>query len=85
VGGEMGDQRFAGWDPIFWAHHTMVDRVWALWQLQHPGDVPRREHLRKGLNYFRDMTVADTLNYTDLGYDYAVAEVLVHDAGEHGG
>jgi tyrosinase len=85
VGGEMGDQRFAGWDPIFWAHHTMVDRVWALWQLKHPGDVPRRVHLRKGLNYFRDMTVADTLNYTDLGYDYAVAEILVHDEGEHGG
>jgi tyrosinase len=78
VGGEMTDQRFAGWDPIFWAHHTMVDRLWALWQLAHPGDNPRREHLAKGLNYFKDMTVADTLNFTDLGYDYAATEVLVH-------
>jgi tyrosinase len=77
VGGEMNDQRFAGWDPIFWAHHTMVDRLWALWQLKHPGDNPRREHLGKGLNYFKDMTVADTLNFTDLGYDYAATEVLV--------
>jgi len=77
VGGEMGDQRFAGWDPIFWAHHTMVDRLWALWQLAHPGDNPRLEHLSKGLNYFRDMTVLETLNFTDLGYDYAVTEVLV--------
>jgi tyrosinase len=78
VGGEMQDQRFASFDPVFWAHHTMVDRLWALWQLKHPGDNPRGEHLDKGLNYFKDMTVADTLNVTDLGYDYAVTEVLVH-------
>jgi tyrosinase len=79
VGGEMTNQMFAAYDPIFWAHHAMVDRLWALWQLDHPGDNPRREHLGKGLNYFKDMTVADTLNVTDLGYDYAVAEVLVHE------
>jgi tyrosinase len=78
VGGEMGDQRYAGWDPIFWAHHTMVDRLWAIWQVSHPGDNPRRSHLPKGLSYFKDLTVADTLNVTDLGYDYAMAEVLVH-------
>ncbi len=78
VGGEMGDQRFAGWDPLFWAHHTMIDRLWALWQVSHPGSNPRREHLTKGLGYFKDMTIADTLNVTTLGYDYAVAEVLVH-------
>jgi tyrosinase len=77
VGGEMTDQAFAGWDPIFWAHHTMVDRLWALWQVGNPGDNPRREHLSKGLNYFKDMTVADTLNVTDLGYDYAASELLV--------
>ena len=80
VGGEMTDQRFAGWDPIFWAHHCMVDRLWALWQLAHPGDNPRIEHLDKGLNYFKDMTVRGTLNFTDLGYDYAATEVLVHAA-----
>jgi|GEM_PF-929527 len=80
VGGEMVDQRFAGWDPIFWAHHTMVDRLWALWQLQHPGDNPAAEHLPKGLNYFKDMTVADTLDFARLGYDYAADEVLVQAA-----
>jgi tyrosinase len=78
VGGEMRDQAFAGWDPIFWAHHTMVDRLWALWQGEHRGDNPRAEHLPKGLNYFKNMTVAETLDVTDLGYDYAADEVLVH-------
>jgi tyrosinase len=79
VGGEMQDQRFAGFDPIFWSHHAMVDRLWAIWQLTHSGDNPRREHILKGLNYFKDMTVADVLNVTDLGYDYAVSEVLIHE------
>lgn len=78
VGGEMRDQRFAGWDPLFWAHHAMVDRLWALWQNDNPGATPRSEHLGRGLNYFKNMTVAETLEVTDLGYDYAVTEVLVH-------
>lgn len=81
VGGTMGNQRFAGWDPLFWAHQTMIDRLWAIWQLAHPGDNPRRRHLDKGLNYFKDMTVADTLGFEDLGYEYAVSEVLVHTGG----
>jgi tyrosinase len=78
VGGEFANQRFAGWDPLFWAHHTMVDRLWAPWQIDNPGATPRREHLPKGLNYFKDMTVEATLDVTDLGYDYAATEVLVH-------
>jgi tyrosinase len=77
MSGTMEDQQFAGWDPIFWAHHTMVDRLWALWQLTHPGDNPRAVHLPKGLNYFKDMTVEATLDFTSLGYDYAATEVLV--------
>lgn len=81
VGGEMEDQPFAGWDPLFWAHHTMVDRLWALWQLGHPGDNPRLSLLSSGLNYFKDMTVEDTLDFSQLGYDYAQAEVLVLSGG----
>jgi tyrosinase len=78
VGGSMASQKFAGWDPIFWAHHSMVDRLWALWQIDNPGGDPRHVHLDKGLNYFKDMTVRGTLDVTDLGYDYAATEVLVH-------
>ena len=76
VGGSMVDPRFAAWDPIFWAHHCMIDRLWALWQNDHPGARPRDEHLDRGLSFFDDMTVRETLNITDLGYDYAATEVL---------
>ncbi|KAK7952804.1 uncharacterized protein PG986_008532 [Apiospora aurea] len=24
-------------DPVFWLHHTQVDRLWALWQQRNPG------------------------------------------------
>lgn len=31
VGGDMGQFATAALDPIFWAHHANVDRVWYLW------------------------------------------------------
>ena len=31
VGGFMGDPDTAGYDPIFWLHHTNIDRVWEIW------------------------------------------------------
>jgi hypothetical protein len=37
VGGDMGDFATAGLDPIFWAHHCNVDRVWWLWLNQGGG------------------------------------------------
>ncbi|SFL24726.1 tyrosinase [Nitrosomonas aestuarii] len=42
---KVGDMRSvisAGYDPIFWLHHSMVDKVWFDWQALHPGvSVPR--------------------------------------------
>ena len=32
VGGSMGQVPTAAFDPIFWSHHSMVDRIWYLWQ-----------------------------------------------------
>jgi tyrosinase len=72
TGGHMGMIPFAAFDPIFWAHHTMVDRLWRLWQLRHPGGRPPRSILDEALPPFR-MTVRQTLDVTALGYDYAVA------------
>lgn len=45
VGGTMGVVAFAAYDPIFWAHHGMIDRLWYLWQLQHPGGGPSPQDL----------------------------------------
>ncbi|KAG0642710.1 hypothetical protein HOY80DRAFT_881126 [Tuber brumale] len=36
-GGHMSYPDYAAFDPIFWLHHTNVDRIFALWQVLHPG------------------------------------------------
>lgn len=72
VGGTMSQVDFAAYDPIFWAHHTMVDRLWRLWQTRHPGAGPPAVILDEALPPFR-MTVRQTLSVTALGYDYAGA------------
>jgi tyrosinase len=32
----MGDLFTSTNDPLFWMHHTNMDRIWALWQSQDP-------------------------------------------------
>lgn len=70
VGGTMAQVPWAAYDPLFWAHHTMVDRLWRLWELRHPGRGPGPGMLDRALPPF-DMTVRQTLDVTALGYDYA--------------
>ncbi len=38
--GDMVSAGVTAFDPIFWAHHSNVDRLWAEWQKQHPGAKP---------------------------------------------
>jgi tyrosinase len=68
--GHMGLIPYAGYDPIFWAHHSMVDRLWRLWQIRHNAPGPHPSLWGQALPPF-GMTVAQTLDVTLLGYDYA--------------
>jgi tyrosinase len=70
VGGTMGQVPWAAYDPIFWAHHTMIDRLWRLWQLHHPNPAFPPGLLTTPLPPF-NLTVSDTLDIKALGYDYA--------------
>lgn len=70
VGGTMGSIATAAYDPVFWVHHCMIDRIWRLWQLRHPGSRPPPSLLNQALPPFA-MTVAQTLDTDVLGYDYA--------------
>jgi len=36
IGGDMDDISTSAFDPIFWMHHTNVDRLWARWQRLNP-------------------------------------------------
>ena len=71
VGGSMGSIATAAFDPVFWAHHCNVDRIWAIWQTKHGNNLP------SGLP---DMPLApfpqrvsNVLKIYDLGYEYAAA------------
>lgn len=82
VGGTMGSIATSAYDPLFWAHHCMIDRLWYLWQLRHPGGGVPASLLDRALAPF-PMTVRDTLHTSQLGYDYAAATAAAGGPG-HG-
>jgi tyrosinase len=77
VGGDMGSIAVSAFDPVFWAHHCMIDRVWYLWQMKYGVNTIPAEYLGKAL--FPGYTVQQVLDVRALGYDYAAAAVAVGD------
>jgi tyrosinase len=71
VGGTMSEIPLAAFDPLFWAHHAMIDRIWALWQLANPGAGVGSVPLDYPLGPFPTLNVGQTLSITALGYQYA--------------
>ena len=77
AGGDMGSIATSAFDPIFWAHHAMIDRIWYLWQLKHGVRNIPADYLDKAL--FPGYTVGQVLDVQALGYDYASAAVTGGD------
>jgi tyrosinase len=84
VGADMSDITTAAYDPIFFAHHCMIDRIWYLWQVKHGnGGIPH-DLLGLALSPF-GKTFADVLDVQRLGYEYAASSVTVPvGGGNHG-
>jgi tyrosinase len=70
IGGSMGLVPIAAFDPIFFAHHTFIDRLWYLWQLRNPNAGVGTVRLDQALEGF-PLTVGQVLDIHRLGYDYA--------------
>ena len=73
IGHHMGAVETSAFDPIFWMHHSNIDRLWAIWQrvnpnvAQHPfPDAPLRE--------YPDTTTKEVLDITALDYTYEQME-----------
>jgi tyrosinase len=77
VGGDMGSIGTSAFDPVFWAHHCMIDRIWYLWQLKHGVNNIPSNYLDKAL--FPGYTVQQVLDTRALGYEYATAAVASGD------
>lgn len=86
VGGDMADFVTAGRDPIFFAHHGNLDRLWEIWR-QDPAKKATEPSLSHAFTHhsfpfeWLDGTVimisaADTLDTTKLGYRYDSLEVF---------
>jgi tyrosinase len=74
VGGDMGVIATSAFDPIFWAHHCMIDRVWYLWQLKNGVNNIPPSYLSRPLAPF-NYTVQEVLDIGRLGYQYASSSV----------
>lgn len=70
TGGDMGMIPVAAFDPLFYAHHTMIDRLWYLWQLKQGVNNIPAAYLNQVLAPF-NATVQQVLDVTGLGYEYA--------------
>ncbi|KAK2783853.1 hypothetical protein FQN53_008915 [Emmonsiellopsis sp. PD_33] len=68
-------------DPIFYLHHSQLDRVWWLWQLR---DKPNRVKSYGGMadSSGRNVTLSDILPLGGLEKDIAVADVMDTEGGE---
>jgi tyrosinase len=76
TGGTMADSNWAAYDPVFWAHHCMVDRAWRIWQHNHPSALPPADLLDQPLRP-RGITVRGVLDVKQLGYDYSQSAASV--------
>jgi tyrosinase len=80
VGGDMNAQTTAAYDPIFFAHHCMIDRIWSLWQgFWGNGGIPV-DLLDLELIPF-GKRVRDVLDVQTLGYEYAHSSVEIPVGG----
>lgn len=69
VGGSMSSVILSPWDPLFWAHRAMVDRIWFEWQERHGQAGPAEETLDSTLAPL-ELQVRDVLDVRALGYEY---------------
>ncbi len=73
VGGTMTDPDWAAYDPLFWAHHSQVDRLWRIWQHNNPGGEPPASVRTTVMTYPKapSFRVEEVLDVKQLGYEYA--------------
>lgn len=78
IGGAMRHPRTSAQDPMFWLHHSNVDRVWATWHANRGKDLYPPEWTAMTVTGFVDaegrevgeLPVGGTLETRPLGYGY---------------
>lgn len=78
IGGAMKHPRTSAQDPMFWLHHSNVDRVWATWHRNRGRALYPADWTARTVGGFVDVEgrpaadrpVSGTLETRALGYDY---------------
>lgn len=70
--GTMSNVPVAPADPMFWMHHAEIDRLWAIWALAHPGQVPNLSGASAILDPWPETVpeVLDTRHFPEYPYTY---------------
>jgi tyrosinase len=85
VRGHMATLGTAGLDPLFWLHHTNLDRLWSVWNSRGNSNTSDSAWLRTEFkNNFFDkdgkpvpsISVSDVLSTGSLGYVYEDMQIL---------
>ncbi len=81
IGGTMVDMTSPN-DPVFWLHHCNCDRLWAMWQLQNPKELPYlpSSGAAPGHNLNDIMIYHSPGGVAPWNGDYRLADVLDHRA-----
>lgn len=72
--GDMGVVAASAFDPIFWSHHCMIDRLWYLWQVRHGVNNIPPSYLNRTLAPW-SLKVSDVLDVRQLGYTYGASRI----------
>jgi tyrosinase len=83
IGGNPGRDVFTSpGDPIFYLHHSMIDRVWWIWQSLNPSERARGESAIAGTRTFFNMPPSENATLDDLlEYGYAAGPPIpIRDA-----
>ncbi|KAH6792901.1 hypothetical protein C2S52_003378 [Perilla frutescens var. hirtella] len=80
---DMGPFYSAGRDPIFYAHHSNIDRMWSVWKTlggrRH--DITDPDYLNASFVFYDEnarlvrVKVRDCVDHTKLGYTYEDVEI----------
>jgi tyrosinase len=77
VGGHMAGFDTAGLDPLFWLHHSNIDRLWEVWRRRNPANVdPTQPLWLTGVSFkFNDQNT-QTVSHTSSQFVNLAAPLL---------
>ncbi|KAM0333771.1 hypothetical protein ACHAPQ_005285 [Fusarium lateritium] len=83
LGGDPGNDVFTSpGDPAFYLHHSMIDRVWWIWQMLDPKERVNGKNAVQGTNTFLDMppsantTVNDSIDVAWIGGERKIKDLM---------